>query len=161
LAGVLIAYFTWVRPNPPEAAQTSYNNNRPNQSGRASSKDEGSRQLEQINDEIGYSLLHDDLVAVDRFVASQYRYISVTSLSATKHDILTLYRTGNIHYDYLTNSDPKVTVDTEQGRGEVSGRGKSKGQFRQQPFTDSYFYRNRYEKRGGEWQLVSAVAWRH
>ena len=125
------------------------------------SKNDVEQKLEQVNAEVGFSLVHSDLEGLDRLLAEDYRYVSDAGLSLTKQEILTLFRTGNVHYDYLTTSDPKIEVDSDLNKGVVSGRAQSKGQFRRQPFTDSYFYKNTYEKRNGAWQLISGLAWHH
>jgi hypothetical protein len=164
VAGVLVLYRTW-------SNQGSRASNRPGNSSATSTnqpnsiplltKDEVAQKLEQVNAEVGSSLVHGDLEALDRLLAEDYRYVSDAGLSLTKQEILTLFRTGNVHYDYLTTSDPKVDVDSDLNKGVVSGRARSKGHFRRQPFTDDYFYKNTYEKRNGAWQLVSGLAWHH
>ena len=164
VVGVLIFYRTWTnqgagaskRPNSSAAKNTNQPNTIP-----VLTKDEVAQKLEQVNAEVGLSLVNSDLEALERLLAADYRYVSDAGLSLTKPEILTLFRTGNVHYDYLTTSDPKIEVGSDLNQGVVSGRARSKGQFRRQPFTDSYFYKNTYEKRNGAWQLISGLAWHH
>ena len=124
-------------------------------------RDEAGVSIVAVSGELDASSAADLEKAIDRLLAEDYRYVSDAGLSLTKEEILTLFRTGNVHYDYLTTSDPKIEVDSDLNKGAVSGRARSKGHFRQQPFTDSYFYKNTYEKRDGRWQLVSGLAWHH
>src|SRR3989442_12239530 len=162
--GFLILYRIWSnqgagasnRPSSSSARNTNQPNSIP-----LLTKDQVAQKLEQVNAEVGLSLVNGDLEALDRALAEEYRYVSDAGLSLTKQEILTLFRTGNVHYDYLTTSDPKIEVDSDLNKGAVSGRARSQGQFRRQPFTDSYFYKNTYEKRDGRWQLVSGLAWLH
>ena len=164
VVGVLILYRTWTNQGagasnrPSSSSPSPPNTNQPNTIS-VLTKDEVAQKLEQVNAEVGLSMVHDDLEALDRLLAEDYRYVSDARLSLTKQEILTLFRTGNIHYEYLTTSDPKIEVGSGLNQGVVSGRARSKGQFRMQPFTDSYFYKNSYEKRDGRWQLVSGLAW--
>jgi Domain of unknown function (DUF4440) len=125
------------------------------------SRYESERELESVNNEVGSALLLGDLAALERLLADDYRYVSDAGISLTKPEILMLYRTGNIGYEYLTSSDVKVEVTSDLNKGVVSGRTKSKGQFRRQPFTDSNFFSNTYERRQGHWQLVSGTVWHH
>ena len=164
VVGVLILYRTWSNQgagssNRPSSSSAT-NTNQPNTIA-VLTKDEVAQKLEQVNAEVGFSLVHGDLETLDRMLAEEYRYVSDAGLSLTKPEILTLFRTGNVHYDYLTTSDPEIEVDSDLNKGVVSGRARSKGDFRHQPFTDSYFYKNTYEKRDGGWQLVSGLAWHH
>jgi len=164
LVGVLILYRTWTNQGAGASnrriGSSPTSTNQPN-TNPVLTKDDVTQELEQINAQVGLSLVNSDLEALERLLAEDYRYVSDAGLSLTKQEILTLFRTGNIHYDYLTTSDPKVEVDGDLNKGVVSGRARSKGHFRRQPFTDSYFYKNTYEKRDGQWQLVSGLAWHH
>jgi len=164
VVGVLILYRSWSnqgagasnRPSSSSATNTNQPNTIP-----VLTKDDVAQKLEQVNAEVGRSLVNSDLEALDRLLAEDYHYVSDAGLSLTKQEILTLFRTGNIHYDYLTTSDPKIEVESDLDKGVVSGRAQSKGQFGRQPFTDIYFYKNTYAKRNGRWQLVSGLAWHH
>jgi len=117
------------------------------------------RDLDQINSDVGFALVHNDVAKLDRLLADDYRYVGDAGVTLTKADVLTLYNTGNLNYDYLTTSDPKVEVASDLTKGTVTGHAKSKGRLRGLPFTDSYFYRNSFEKRDGHWQLVNGVSW--
>jgi hypothetical protein len=159
VVGAVVVYFVWSAQTRPEASRSSSNTNTTQQSQTwTAPSDDLAKEVVQLNEQIGYALVHDDLTALDRMLANDYRYVSDTGLTLTKRDIITLYQTGNIHYEYLTDIDSKVTVDNPT-KAEVTGRARSKGQYRRQPFTDSYFYRNTYEKRTAGWQLVSGLVW--
>lgn len=119
-------------------------------------RDELASNLETVNAEIGIALVQGDLSALDRELADDYYFSNDQGLSLTKNQILTLYRTGNLHYDYLTTEKPQVQVDTDLSKAVVTGRAKAKGQLSRQPFTDAYFYTNTFEKRSGVWLLVRA-----
>ena len=166
VVGVLILYSTWTNQgagasNRSSSPSTTATNTNQPKAAPVLSKEEVAQKLEQVNSEVGSSMVHNDLEALDRLLAADYRYVSDAGLSLTKPEILTLFCTGNVHYDYLTTSDPKIEMDGDLNKGVVSGRAQSKGQFRRQPFTDSYFYKNTYEERDGRWQLVSGLAWHH
>lgn len=111
------------------------------------------------NEAVGKALLQGDTDDLSRLLADEYRYVSDLGLTFNKRELLVLIRTGNLSYDELTATDPKVEVPSGSERAEVSGSAKAKGQLRRQPFTDSYFYRNSFEKRDGRWQLVSGTVW--
>lgn len=111
----------------------------------------------RTNDAVGTSLLQRDTEALARLLADEYRYVSDLGLTLNKQEILTLMRTGNLSYEYLRTTDPKVEVHSD--KAEVTGQASTKGQLRRQPFTDGYFYRNVYEKRNDRWQLVSGTVW--
>jgi len=164
VVGVLILYRTWTNQGAGASNRRSSSSptsiNQPN-TNPVLTKNDVTQKLEQINAQVGLSLVNSDLEALERLLAEDYRYVSDAGLSLTKQEILTLFRTGNLHYDYLTTSDPKIEVGSDLNQGVVSGRARSKGQFRRQPFTDSYFYKNTYEKRNGAWQLISGLAWHH
>jgi len=117
------------------------------------------QEVERINSQVGNLMVQGDPDALGRLLADDYRYVSDVGLTLNKMEVLILIRTGNLSYDYLTTTDPKVDVNKELTKAELTGRAASKGQMRHQPFTDSYFYRNTYEKRDGSWQLVSGTAW--
>ena len=111
------------------------------------------------NDAVGEALLQGDTDDLSRLLADEYRYVSDLGVTFNKPEILTLIRTGNLSYTVLTTADPKVEVAAGFEKAEVNGTAKAKGQLRRQPFTDSYFYRNSYQKRDGRWQLVSGTVW--
>ena len=122
-------------------------------------KADAERELDQINNDIGFALVHNDVATLDRLLADDYRYVGDAGLTLTKPNILSLYNSGNLSYEYLTTTDPKIEVTDDLTKGVVTGRAKSRGHLRRVPFTDSYFYRNSYEKRQGRWQLVNGVSW--
>lgn len=113
----------------------------------------------RANDAVGDALLHRDTDALARLLADDYRYVSDVGLTLNKIEIITLMRTGNLSYDVLTTSDSKADVGSSAEKAEVNGTARARGQLRRQPFTDSYFYRNTFEKRAGRWQLVSGTVW--
>ncbi|HKP39066.1 MAG TPA: nuclear transport factor 2 family protein [Pyrinomonadaceae bacterium] len=115
--------------------------------------------VERINNQVGNALVQGDPDALERLLADDYRYVSDVGLTLNKMEVLILIRTGNLSYEYLTTTDPKIDVNNDVNKAELTARASSKGQMRRQPFTDSYFYRNTYEKRDGRWQLVSGTAW--
>jgi hypothetical protein len=116
-------------------------------------------ELDQINSDVGMAFVQSDVARLDRLLADDYRYVGDAGLTLTKPEIMTLYNTGNLSYEYLTPSDPKIEVSSDLTKGVVTGHAKSKGYLKRVPFTDSYFYRNSYEKRQGRWQLVSGISW--
>lgn len=116
-------------------------------------------EVERTNNEVGAALIKGDTDALARLLADDYRYVSDVGLTLNKMEVLLLMRTGNLSYEYLTTTEPKVEVNSESSRAELTAHAKAKGQLRRQPFTDSYFYRNTYEKRNGVWQLVSGTVW--
>src|SRR5262249_37028820 len=84
IVGAFVAYYLWTRPTPSDSSKTTAgSNNGPSKRGLSQSKDDVARELEQINNEVGYALVHDDLTALDRLLASDYRYVSDTGLSLT------------------------------------------------------------------------------
>src|SRR6266568_3890252 len=120
VVGVLIPYKTWTnqgagasnRPSISSATNTDQPNTIP-----VLKKDEVAQKLEQINAEVGRSLVNSDLEALDLLLAEDYRSASDAGLSLTKQEIITLFRTGNVHYDYLTTSDPKIEVERDLKKG--------------------------------------------
>jgi hypothetical protein len=143
-------------PNDPPARTTSAGQSGSNP---GPTRADAERELDQINSDVGFALVHSDVPKLDRLLADDYRYVGDAGLTLTKPDILTLYNTGNLNYEYLTTTDPKMEVSSDLTKGVVAGHAKSKGHLRGVPFTDSYFYRNSFEKRQGYWQLVSGVSW--
>ena len=124
---------------------------------RPQSRSDVEQELERVNNEIGNALILGDLVNIEHLLADDYRFVSDAGITLTKDDLLMLYRTGNIGYEYMTNSDLKIEVSSDFNKGVVSGRSRAKGQFRRQRFTDSAFFSNTYEKRQDRWQLISGV----
>ncbi len=122
-------------------------------------KTDAQRELDQVNSDVGVALVRSDVPKLDRLLADDYRWVGDQGLSLTKGDVLTLYNTGNLSYEYLTTADPKIEVSDDLTKGVVAGHAKSRGQLRRVPFVDSYFYRNSYEKRQGLWQLINGVSW--
>jgi len=118
-----------------------------------------SKEVEGVNNEVGSALVNGDPDALTRLLADDYRYVSDVGLTLNKLEVLMLIRTGNLRYEYLNTSNPKVEVNAEMTKADVTAQARSKGQLRRQPFTDSNFYRNSFEKRDGRWQLVSATVW--
>jgi hypothetical protein len=117
------------------------------------------QEIKRVNDEVGAALLHGDPDALSRLLADDYRYVSDVGLTLNKLEVLVLIRTGNLSYEYLTTTDSKVEVNKELNKAELTARAESKGQLRRQPFTDTAFYRNTFEKRDGRWQLISETVW--
>src|SRR6185503_9255516 len=115
--------------------------------------------VERINSQVGNALVQGDPDTLTRLLADDYRYVSDVGLTLNKMEVLILIRTGNLSYEYLTTTDPKIDVNNAMDKAELTARAASKGQLRRQPFTDTSFYRNTYEKRDGRWQLVSGTVW--
>jgi hypothetical protein len=122
-------------------------------------KEEMSKQIEQINDEIGSALVQIDLDTLDRRLADDYVYENDLGTILTKQQILTLFRTGNLRYDYVTSTNSRVVVDNTLTKGVLTSQAQSKGRLQGRPFNDKYTYTNTYEKRSSGWQLVSGRAW--
>jgi Domain of unknown function (DUF4440) len=118
-------------------------------------------EISRVNDEVVSALLHSDPDALTRLLADDYRYVSDVGLTFNKLEVLALIRTGNLTYEQLTTMDPKIEVNKELTKADLTGRASSKGQLRRQPATDLAFYRNTFEKRAGNWQLVSETVWHH
>lgn len=122
-------------------------------------KEEMSKQIEQINDEIGSALVQIDLDTLERLLADNYLYENDLGTRLTKQQILTLFRTGSLRYDYVTSTNSRVVVDNSLAKGVLTSQAQSKGRLQGQPFNDKYTYTNTYEKRSSGWQLVSGRAW--
>ncbi len=122
-------------------------------------KEEISKQIEQINDEIGSALVQNDLDTLDRLLADDYRYENDLGTRLNKQQVLTLFRTGNLRYDYVTSTNSRVVVDNTLTKGVLTSQAQSKGRLQGRPFNDKYTYTNTYEKRDHGWQLVSGRAW--
>ena len=118
-----------------------------------------SREVESANEDVVSGLLRADHEALSRLLADDYRYVSDVGLTLNKLEVLILIRTGNLSYEYIRTADTKVEVNKEMNRADLVGRAESKGQLRRQPFTDTAFYRNTFEKRDGRWQLVAETVW--
>ncbi len=117
------------------------------------------QEIKAVNDEIGTALLNGDPDALTRLLADEYRYVNDVGLTLNKLEVLALLRTGNLGYDELRTTDPKIEVNKEMNKADLTATAHSKGQLRRQPFTDVAFYRNTFEKREGRWQLVSETVW--
>ena len=116
--------------------------------------------IERTNNEVGTALVNGDTDALNRLLADDYRYVSDAGLTLNKAEVLLLMRTGNLSYEYLrTTNNPKVEMNSDSSKAELTATAQCKGQLRHQSFTDTYFYRNNYEKRDGKWQLVSGTVW--
>ena len=116
--------------------------------------------IERTNNEVGAALVNGDTDALNRLLSDDYRYVSDAGLTLNKAEVLLLIRTGNLSYEYLrTTNTPKVEMNSDSTKAELTATAESKGQLRRQSFTDTYFYKNTYEKRGDKWQLVSGTVW--
>lgn len=124
-------------------------------------KDEISKEVQQINGEIGFALVHNDLEALDRLLADDYVYDNDLGLRLTKQQILNLMRLGNLRYDFVTSSNERVEVDSSLAKAVLNAQAQSKGRLQNTPFSGAYNYTNNYEKRTRGWQLVSERAWYH
>jgi hypothetical protein len=122
-------------------------------------KEEMSKQIEQLNDEIGSALVQINLDTLDRLLSDDYVYENDLGTRLTKQQILTLFRTGNLRYDYVTSTNSRVVVDNSLTKGMLTSQAQSKGRLQGRAFNDRYTYTNTYEKRGSGWQLVSGRAW--
>jgi Domain of unknown function (DUF4440) len=122
-------------------------------------KEEISKKIEEINDEIGSALVQTNLETLERLLADDYRYENDLGGKFTKQQILTLFRTGNLHYDYITSTTSRVVVDKALTKAVFTSQAQSKGRLQGRPFNDRYTYTNTYEKRSSGWQLVSGQAW--
>jgi hypothetical protein len=158
LAVVIIAVVVLVMNRPASTVSSAPNTNAstPTNSSTPSTTDV-EREIERINNEVGTAMVNNDPDTLGRLLADDYRYVSDVGLTLSKMEVLVLIRTGNLSYEYLTTTNPKVEVIANKAI--LTAQAQSKGQLRRQPFTDSYSYRNTYEQRGSGWQLVSAVAW--
>ncbi len=159
---IIVAY-SFFKPRSSETTSTNTSSSwtpttAPAKENRPTSKDDVAKDLEQVNSEVAVSMVQDDIGSLDRLLADDYHYISDAGLSLNKTDVLNLFRSGNVHYDYLTTSDPTVEVESDLQKGVVSGHARSKGRLNNQPFTDYYLYKNSYEKRNGRWQLVEGIS---
>jgi hypothetical protein len=117
------------------------------------------RELDQLNNDVAQALLNKDVAKLDQLLSDDYRYVGDRGISVSKPDMLTLFNTGNLSYQYLTTTDGKIEVTSDLTKGTITGHANSRGQLRHVPWTDSYFYRNSFEKRQGRWQLVSGTSW--
>jgi Domain of unknown function (DUF4440) len=159
-----IILFKWSGSNsngmngPGDPSVRTANNGQPS-SNPGATKADAERELDQINDDVGFALVHSDVAKLDHLLADDYRFVGIAGASFTKQDILTLSSTGNLSYVYLTTSDPKIEVSDDLTKGTITGHARSKGQLRRVPFNVVYFYRNTYEKRQGRWQLVHGESW--
>lgn len=126
---------------------------------RQPTKDEVSKTIEQMNDEIGVALVHSDVDTLDRLLADNYHYENDLGLRLTKQQILDLLRTGSLHYEFVTSTNSKVDVDSTLTRVMLTAQAQIKGQLQGRPFSDRYTYTNTYEKRSSGWQLVLGRAW--
>lgn len=133
-------------------------NSPPAQSSPPISTLSASEEVVRANDAVGTSLLEGDTESLARLLADDYRYKNDLKGSLDKQDVLTLIRTGNLSYEYLTTTDPHVEVSSDSAKAVLTGRAKAKGQLNHAPFVNSYSYRNTYEKRDGRWQLVEGFA---
>lgn len=122
-------------------------------------KDDIARKIEQLNDEIGFSLVNSDVEKLDRQLADDYIYENDLGLKLNKSQLLNLLRTGNLHYDFVTSSNAKVDVDNALTRAVLKAQAQTRGQLQHQPFNYTFLYTNTYEKRNAGWQLVSERAW--
>lgn len=122
-------------------------------------KEEMAKQIEQLNDEIGSALVQTDLDTLDRLLADDYLYENDLGTRLTKQQILTLFRTGSLRYDYVTSTNSRVVVDNSLTKGVLTSQAQSKGRLQGRSFNDKYTYTNTYEKRSSGWQLVSGRAW--
>ena len=149
---------TGTAANPPASPSVGLSENQRSNDARPT-KDEVSRTVEQMNDDIGTSLVHSDVETLDRLLAEDYHYENDLGLRLTKQQILNLFRTGNLHYDFVTSTNAKVDVDNNLARVMLTAQAQNKGQLQGRPFNDRYTYTNTYEKRSSGWQLVLGRAW--
>jgi hypothetical protein len=137
---------------------TSNPTSAPAQSSTQTSTQGTTEEVLRANDAVGTSLLEGDTESLARLLADDYRYENDLNVKLYKQDVLTLIRTGNLSYEYLTTTDPKVEVSSDSAKAVLTGRARAKGQWNHEPFVNSYSYRNTYEKRDGRWQLVDGFA---
>src|SRR6185436_16095556 len=85
-------------------------------------KDELSKQIEQLNDEIGSALVQIDLDTLDRLLADDYVYENDLGTRLTKQQVLTMFRTGSLRYDYVTSTNSRVVVDNTLTKGVLTSQ---------------------------------------
>ena len=117
------------------------------QTQRPPSKSDIALELERVNNEMCNALVLKDFERIGQILGDDYRFVSDEGITLTKEEVMFLYETENIGYDYITNSDVKVDVDADLDKGVVNGRSRIAGQFRRERFTDSVYFSNTYEKR--------------
>jgi hypothetical protein len=144
------------RSNTTSASSTNAANSDPR-----SAMEQEIEKLQQIHSQLGVSMVQSDLAALDRVLADDYRYQNDIGWSLNKEQTLAFYRTKRVRYAYVTTPDPKVEMSKDLTSASVTGRAQTGGWLGRTRFDNSYLYRNKYEKRGDHWQLVSAEAKYH
>ncbi len=144
---------------PGQTTTTAQPGSNPGASNPGTSRADAERELNQLNNDVGQALLNKDVAKLDQLLADDYRYVGDRGISVSKPDMLTLFNTGNLSYQYLTTTDGKIEVTSDLTKGTITGHANSRGQLRHVPWVDSYFYRNSFEKRQARWQLVNGISW--
>ena len=161
--GVIVGYFAWgnrgAKVSKPLADPSLTAANSGDSNPVKPAKEEVAKELESLNDQITSALVNSDVDTLDRLLADDYRFGNDLGLRLTKSELLRMLRTGAIRYEYVTSVNSNVEVAPSLTRAVMTARAQAKGIFQGSPFSNSYSYKNDYEKRARGWQLVNGFAW--
>jgi ketosteroid isomerase-like protein len=114
------------------------------------------KQIENLEQDWRKALLASNVPAMDHLLADDYLGVTANGTLETKADLLAMRRAGTVHISELNLSDLKVRVygDTAvvTSRAEIAGTNGG---------TDiggHYRYTRVYNRRNGEWRIVSFEA---
>ncbi len=114
------------------------------------------KQIENLEQDWRRALLAENVSAMDHLLADDYLGVTANGTLETKADVLAMRRAGTIHLSEFNLSDLKVRVygDTAVVTSKAELTGTNGGT----DISGHYRYTRVYNRRNGEWRIVSFEA---
>ena len=114
------------------------------------------KQIETLEQDWRKALLASNIPAMDRLLADDYLGVTANGTLETKADLLAMRRAGTVHISEMTLSDLKVRVYGDTAV--VTSRAELAGSNGGTDIGGYYRYTRVYNRRKGEWRIVSFEA---
>jgi ketosteroid isomerase-like protein len=114
------------------------------------------KQIENLEQDWRRALLDSNVPAMDHLLADDYLGVTANGTLETKADLLAMRRAGTIHISGLNLSDLKVRVYGDTAV--VTSRAELAGTNGGTDISGYYRYTRVYNRRNGEWRIVSFEA---
>lgn len=114
------------------------------------------KQIEGLESEWRQALIQNNVAAFDRLLADDYLGITPNGMLETKADALAVQRSGSVKISQLDPSQMKVRVYGDTAV--VTSRASVTGTNGDRDISGEYRYTRVYNRRAGEWKIVSFEA---
>ena len=114
------------------------------------------KEIESLESQWRTAILHNDVRALEHLLADDYLGVTANGTLETKADAVALRRTGAVRISELQPSDTKVRV--YGNTAVVTSRVEVAGHSDDHDISGTYRYTRVYNKRSGEWNIVSFEA---